>query len=156
TQESTSDHVHWPNWFAQQNFLQAARPSTEASWSTCALNLLRALVHSLLNFWIGLRAVANTWVVTLPAGVLWWFGWYDGWNNSFNKGYEQAAVGPLISLLGVAWFITGMFYVPLAQARQAVTGQWRSFYDYRLIRKLVRDRWVYCVLLALSYSLLSV
>jgi hypothetical protein len=98
----------------------------------------------------------NTWALTLPACLLWWFGWYDGWNNSFNKGYEQAAVGPLISLLGIAWFITAMFYVPLAQARQAVTGEWRSFYQFRLIWKIVRDRWVYCVLLAVLYALLSV
>jgi len=156
-QESTREHVHWPNWFAQQNLRQAVRPTPESSSSSYALKLLRALVHSLwLNFWIGLGALANTWVLTLPAGVFWWFGWYDGWNNSFNKGYEQAAVGPLISLLGTAWFITAMFYVPLAQARQAVTGQWRSFYQFRLIRKLVRARWVYCVLLAVLYSLLCI
>jgi len=156
-QEVTSEHVHWPNWFVQQNFRHAVRSGPEAGWITAALNVLRALVHSLwVNFWTGLSAIANTWVLTLPAGVFWWFGWYDGWNNSFNKGYEQAAVGPLISLFGIAWFITAMLHLPLAQARQAITGQWRSFYEFRLIRKLVRDRWVSCVLLAVSYSLLCV
>ncbi len=156
-QETTRAHVHWPNWFARQSFRQAARPQYELGSAGYALKLLQALVHSLwLNFWIGLRAIANTWAITLPACLFWWFGWYDGWNNSFNKGYEQAAVGPLISLLGIAWFIAAMFYLPLAQARQAVTGEWRSFYQFRLIWRIVRDRWVYCVVLAMSYTLLSI
>jgi hypothetical protein len=141
----------------EQNFWKAARSRPDLPPTANALNTGRALVNSLwLNFWIGLPAIANTWVLTLPACLLWWFGWYDGWNNSFNKGYEQAVVGPLISLFGIAWFITAMFYVPLAQARQAVTGQCRSFYQFRLIWKLARDRWVYCVLLAFLYGLLSI
>jgi len=149
--------IHWPNWFAQQNFRQTARTSAEVGFFAGAAFLLRSLVQSLwLNFWIGLRAIANTWAVTLPACVLWWFGWYDGWNNSFGKGYEQAIVGPLLSLFGIAWFIAAMFYLPLAQARQAVTGQWRSFYQFRLIRQLAKERWIYCVLLAGLYSLLSI
>jgi hypothetical protein len=154
---STRAHAHWPNWFARQNFTQATTLQAGLSPGRQSLNLLVALLHSLwLNFWIGLRGIVNTAALTLPACIFWWFGWYDGWNNSFNKGYEQAAVGPLISFFGIAWFITAMFYVPLAQARQAVTGDWRSFYQFRLIRKLVRDRWVYCVMLAILYTLLSV
>jgi hypothetical protein len=155
--ELTQAQVHWPNWFTQQNFRQAARFRPDLSLSTHLFRLLRAVAHSLwLNFWIGLRAIANTWVLTLPACLFWWFGWYDGWNNSFNKGYEQAVVGPMISLLGIGCFIAAMFYIPLAQARQAVTGQWRCFYQFRFICKLARDRWVYCVLLALLFSLLNV
>jgi len=162
---------HWPNWFFQQDFLQtiraqptpaklpasvgaAERSRHGASGITHSLSrLARAPVHSLwLNLWIGLRAVSNTWVLSLPAGLFWWFGWYDGWNNSFNKGYEQAAVGPLISIFGVLWFIAAMFYVPLAQARQAATGDWRSFYQFRLVWRIVRLRWLSCVGLALLYS----
>jgi hypothetical protein len=155
-QETTSPQAHWPNWFARQNLRHQLRLNPELGASSRLLKLLSALVHSLwLNFWIGLRGIATTWVVTLPAAILWWFGWYDGWNNSFNKGYEQAIVGPLLSILGIAWFITAMFYVPVAQARQAVTGDWRCFFQFRLIRKLARDRWVYCVLLAGLYTLLS-
>jgi hypothetical protein len=156
-QELTRPHLHWPNWFLEQNFGQALQSQSELRWPGRALRFVKPLLHSLwLNFCIGIGAIANTWALTLPAGVLWWFGWYDGWNNSFNKGYEQAAVGPLISILGIAWFIAVMFYLPLAQTRQAVTGRWRSFYEFRLIWRLARDRWVYCVLLAAAYSLLSI
>lgn len=156
-QPLTEGHVHWPNWFLGQNFARAVRAGAESGSLTSTLKVLRALLNSLgLNLWIGLRAIANTWVLTLPAALLWWFGWYDGWNNSFNKGYEQAAVGPLVSLLGIAWFIAAMFYVPLAQARQAVTGQWRAFYQFRLIWKLARERWLSCLMLALLYCLLSI
>jgi len=95
-------------------------------------------------------------VLTLPGCMLWLFAWYDGWNNSFNKGYEQAPVGPLTGLLGILLFISAMFYVPLAQARQASTGDWRSFYDFRLIAGLARRHWLACLILAALYSLVSV
>src|SRR6266478_1267662 len=167
--ERTEPHQHWPNWFLRQNFRESIRqperrapalrdPTSEVSQSCRSTpGLPFALVHSLWqNFWIGLRAITNTWVLTLPACLFWWFGWYDGWNNSFNKGYEQAPVGPLISIFGIVLFIAAMFYLPLAQARQAVTGEWRSFYQFRLVWKIVRDRSVYCVLLGVLYTLLSI
>jgi hypothetical protein len=152
--ERTRPHRHWPNWFFQQNFRDAIRRSPGLSLGQYVVSLLQAPVHSLwINFWVGVRAILNTWVLTLPAGLFWWFGWYDGWNNSFNKGYEQAVVGPLISLIGIALFIVAMFYLPLAQARQAATGEWRSFYQFRLVRSIIRQRWLSCVGLALLYSL---
>ncbi len=150
-------HQHWPNWFVQQNFRDAIRRQPGMSLTSYALSLFKALVHSLwLNFWIGLSASFNTCLLTLPACLFWWFGWYDGWNNSFNKGYEQAAVGPLISLFGIFWFIAAMYYIPLAQARQAVTGEWRSFYDFRLVWNVARLRWLSCVGLAMLYVLFAV
>jgi len=102
-----------------------------------------------------LTGVINTWILTLPGCVLWLFSWYDGWNNSFHKGYEQAAVGPLTGILGVVLFIAAMFYVPLAQVRQAVTGQWRAFYQGRLIWQVLRCRWRACLGLAALYSLIA-
>jgi len=144
-------HADWPNWFLQQDFRESVR-QLKAGLGTRMVVLLRGLVHSLwLNFRTGLRGILCTWALTLPAGVLWWFGWYDGWNNSFNKGYEQAAVGPLISILGIVWFIVAMFYVPLAQARQAVTGEWRSFFDFRFVWQLARANRLVCAGLALVY-----
>ena len=95
-------------------------------------------------------------MLTLPGCVLWLFAWYDGWNNSFNKGYEQAAVGPLTGVLGIILFILAMFYVPMAQARQAATGQWRSFYHFKLVWTLIRRRWLACLGLAVLFSLLSI
>jgi hypothetical protein len=108
------------------------------------------------NFQLGLRAILNTWVLTLPGGVLWLFAWYAGWHNSFNKGYEQAAVGPLTGMLGIVLFIAAMFFVPLAQARQAVTGEWRSFYQLGLLWRLSRQRLDAALVLAALYGLLSV
>jgi hypothetical protein len=142
----------WPNWFCVQGFREAIRrPPDTTSWHYVR-SLPKTFFGSLwLNFKLGLQAVLNTAVLTLPACLFWWFGWYDGWNNSFSKGYEQAAVGPLISLFGIIWFIAAMFYVPLAQARQAATGQWRSFYQFRLVWSVVRVRWMACVGLALLY-----
>jgi hypothetical protein len=150
-------HADWPNWFLQQDFRDVMAQQLKAGLATRLAFLLRGLVHSLwLNFRMGLRAILCTWALTLPAGVLWWFGWYDGWNNSFNKGYEQAAVGPLVSVLGIVWFIVAMFYVPLAQARQAVTGEWRCFFDFRLVWRLARANRLACAGLALFYCALAV
>jgi hypothetical protein len=162
---STSALHDWPNWFLQQK-AEGRGSSDEPPISSHAsrithhphrithhvTRLPRLLLHSLwLNFWLGLRAILNTWVLTIPACLFWWFGWYDGWNNSFNKGYEQAPVGPIISISGIILFIAAMFALPLAQARQAVTGHWRSFYDVRLIWKIVRIRWLACAGLASLY-----
>jgi len=154
--EQTRVHRRWPNWFAEQNFREAIRPQPHLSRLRRAFSFGRAPCHSVwLNFWIGLRAITNTWALTLPACLFWWFGWYDGWNNSFNKGYEQAPAGPLISIFGIFLFIAAMFYVPLAQARQCATGEWRSFFQFGLVWSVVRLRWISSVCLALLYSLFA-
>ena len=114
-----------------------------------------AWVESLkTNFKSGFRTALNTWVVTGPPCALWVFAWYFGWNNSFHKGYELSGIGPLTGLLGVFLFIAVMFYLPLAQIRQAVTGDWRSFYQLRFVRRLLRESWVACLFLAILYALL--
>lgn len=142
---ATQPHRCWPNWVVQQDVLEAIRRQP-----------LKALVRSLwLNLRIGGQGIFNTWLLTLPGCVLMSFSWYDGWNNSFNKGYEQAAVGPLTGILGLLVFMVAMLYVPMAQARQAATGEWRSFYQFRLVRRLVLRRWPACLGLAVLYSLFS-
>jgi hypothetical protein len=143
--ERTEGHVHWPNWLVAQNFRGTIRRRAEALFTSVWLNVR-----------LGVQGIFNTWVLTLPACVLMLFGWYDGWNNSFNKGYEQFLVGPGISWLGIMLFIAAMLYTPMAQARQAVTGHWRSFYQFRLVWTLVRRRWLACFGLALLYALCSV
>ncbi len=152
-------HARWPNWFVQAkawNAIQTCYQARSGIWTICR-GIGRAAVHSLwLNFKIGTQGIFNTWVLTLPGCILWLFAWYDGWNNSFNKGYEQAAVGPLTGLLGVALFIMAMLYVPMAQARQAATGNWRAFYQVRLVWGLVRRKWLACLGLAMFYSILSI
>ncbi|MBI3849533.1 MAG: DUF4013 domain-containing protein [Verrucomicrobia bacterium] len=153
----THDQLHWPNWFAQQNFRQAIRRNEQTSFFAYVKQLTKACCRSLgRNLTLGAQAIANTWVLTMPACALWLFAWYDGWNNSFNKGYEQAAVGPLLGVFGVMLFIAVMFFVPMAQMRHAATGQWRAFYQFGLVWGLVRRRWLACMLLAVLYALLSV
>jgi hypothetical protein len=44
----------------------------------------------------------------------------------------------------------------LAQARQAATGDWRAFYEFRLVRRLIRRRRLSCLGLALLYALAAV
>ncbi len=110
----------------------------------------------LANGRLGVAAACNVWVLTLPGCALWLFAWHDGWNNSFHKGYEQASVGPALGLLGVALFVAAMLYVPMAQARQAATGSFRAFYDFRLVAGLARRRWASSAGLAGLYALLSI
>jgi hypothetical protein len=118
---------------------------------------LRRLTGSLVeNLKVGLLGFANTCVLVLPAEILWYFGWFAGWHLSFNKVYEEHSVGIAVSWIGIAWFIAAMFYIPLAQARQAVTGDWKCFYDFRLIRCLIARHRVACLLMAGLYAIASV
>jgi hypothetical protein len=115
---------------------------------------LSTLFHSLfLNFKIGIQGIFNTGVLTLPAAVCWLAAWQIGWTISFNKVYEQAQVGTLIGFLGVLLFIVAMLYVPLGQARQAISGNWRRFYDFRLNWKIARSRWWILAGIAVFFSL---
>jgi hypothetical protein len=146
--EETAGQRNWPNWFLGPPAARAAKRGVPG-----LLHRIAGSLHE--NLRLGLQGIANTSVLVLPACLFWWFGWYDGWNNSFNKGYEHAAVGPVISVLGILLFIGAMFYVPLAQARQAVTGRWRSFYDVGVVWSVLRARWLSSLGLALLYSLLA-
>ncbi len=153
----TRDHLHWPNWILQQNFREAIRRDPREGLPRHRLTVVKALGSSFwANVRIGVPGIFNTWVLTLPGCVLGLFAWYAGWNNSFNKGYEQAWIGPAVGLLGIALFIAALLYVPMAQARQAITGDWRRFYDFRLVWTLVRRRWPACLGLAMLYSLVSI
>jgi hypothetical protein len=123
---------------------------------TQARRVLVTPIHSLLlNLWVGLRTLFCTSLVLGPGCLLILFGWEFGWLNSFNKGYEQAAVGPLTSFLGIALFIAGMFYVPLAQVHVAVANRGRAFFDFRFVRRLARARPLGCLFLAVGMTALG-
>jgi hypothetical protein len=49
-----------------------------------------------------------------------------------------------------------MYYVPMAQARQASTGNWRSFYQFKTVWQCVRKRWLESLGLAVLYAGLAV
>ncbi len=85
------------------------------------------------NARLGLVATLTTAVWLAPAGICWSFSWLYGWDNSFAKGYTRAWVGPTLGFSGIAFFIAAMLFVPLAQARLAVTRDWRSALDLRTL-----------------------
>ena len=134
--------AHWPNWFRGTGNENTRR----ARW-------FGGLAK---NFTLGFAGLATTWSLTIVPMLFWNMSWYAGWNNSFNKGYEQAAFGPMLGVGGVVLFMIVMLYVPLAQARHAISGEWRSFFDFKTVRTVARERPVACLLLAGAYSLLSI
>ncbi len=91
--------------------------------------------------------------VTLIPGMMWAFAWHAGWANSFNKGYEQAAIGPLTGLLGIAIFMLIMPYVQIAQSQHAATADWRAFYRFRENMKLWSGAPISAALLPILYAL---
>lgn len=153
------EHSTLPKWF-NRDHAKMYWGETQAKGGGGLATMRAALsiaFHSLRrNFTVGAQGLFNVFVLTILPATLWQFGWYAGWDNSFNKGYEQYSAGIFISLTGIALFILVMFYLPMAQARQAVTGDWRSFYQFRVVWSIVRTRAVACMLLALAYGLISV
>ena len=150
----TARFVRWPRWVLHET----ARPvwrgddaAGEGSRSFARRGLAASFGGLAANLKSGALALINTWVLTLPCCALWLFAWWGGWENSFNKGYEQHWVGPTVFLFGAALFALVMTYLPLALARQAANDNWRAFYDFRLVRALVRRRWLACLGLALLY-----
>lgn len=149
-----ADSSQTPNWILDQ---RAWEKLSGASALGRILALPKTLIRSLvLNFKFGFFALLNVGLLTLPAGVLWVFAWNAGWNNSFHKGYEQAWIGPTTGILGILLFSIVMLYVPVAQARQAATGSWRAFFDYRVVRAVIRERWAASAWLALGFALCGV
>ena len=156
TDTATRRHLHWPNWLLEQNFRESIRRQPESSPLARGLFVTKNVFASLWNnLRLGIQTMFNVWVFTLPGCAMMAFGWYDGWQNSFNKGYETYYVGISISWIGIVSFIAAMFYVPMATARQASTGRWTAFYDFALVRQLIRRNRVACIALAGFYALAS-
>lgn len=159
--QSNPDFQQWqstPNWFLQQNAVHTFQQQwneADGIWQSCKA-VIRFPFYSLwMNLKIGAQALFNTYVLTIIPCLLWLFAWHAGWNNSFNKMYEQSNVGALTGILGIIIFAIIMLYVPMAQARQAVTGEWRAFYQFRTNWRLIRASWFYYAILALLFSLVS-
>jgi hypothetical protein len=124
----------WPNWlFSNEPLLDGH------SFGSVWKKLFGSLIA---NFTLGIQASFNIAVFVVPGGLLWSFGWYAGWMNSFHKGYENYFVGILTYSIGIMLFIAGVLYSPMATARQASTGDWKSFYDFLFIWKLIQRRWL--------------
>ncbi len=141
-----------PETWPRPRYSRSQKQMIEVSW----LDRVRAPFQSLFRNWrFGWQGVFPTATLLVPVGGIMWFAWRMGWNNSFNKGYEQAPIGPVTSFIGIGLFIWFWSHIPMAQACQAASGEWKRFYKWKLIRKLI---WIqpmrYLGLLAL-YLLLA-
>lgn len=128
-----------PNWcVAEPKLGRPPMPPDAAAGGAMRRFLRRALGSLGANMRQGSIATLSIFLLTLPATSLWLYAWVLGWNISFFKLYEQSELGISLGLLGILLFILAMLYVPLAHARQAVTGQWRAFFDFRFNWRLAR------------------
>jgi hypothetical protein len=149
-----------PRWFLQEHIVAAMnRPAPNGQRPGQLRMALRALQvpwHSQwLNFKVGLQALFCTYLLTGWGCLFMLFSWEFGWLNSFHKGYEQAWIGPTTGFLGIFLFIAAMFYVPMAQVHQAVTGDFRAFFDFRFVWRLIQARLTAYVALAAVIALAS-
>ncbi len=103
------------------------------------------------NLRTGFGGLVSLALATLPFTGLWLLAWWAGWENSFNKGYEQAWVGPVVGLTGVAVGVLVMIYLPMGLAHQAVERRWRALFETRRVRRLIDGAgWGYVLLAAFS------
>ena len=148
------EHATCPNWLIRQRDLRG-EPHQRGVRGRAA-HFARNLGGSAwLNLRIGLAGISNTSLAMILPAVLWQIGWYAGWDNSFNKGYEQYYTGILLSWIGILLFLALMLYLPMAQARQAITGQWRYLYDLRTVWRISTGNPVRTLLLAVAFSLVA-
>lgn len=97
----------------------------------------------------GVMAGISLALATAPFTVIWLLSWWAGWENSFSKGYEQAFVGPLLGLVGVAIFCALMIWLPLALVHQAVENRALALFEWRMVRSAVRHTgWGYVLFAA--------
>lgn len=86
----------------------------------------------------GLLATISIALFSAPFTIIWLLSWWAGWENSFSKGYEQAFVGPLLGLAGVAVFCFLMIWFPFAVAHQAVENRAFAVFERCLVQSAVR------------------
>ncbi len=134
-----------PRWFLRERLTTAIDHPTRGGTPPSGLRKVgRALSLPWYSLWVnfktGLAGLFCTYLLTGWGCLLMAFGWEYGWLTSINRYYEQAFVGVSTFLLGALLFILAMFYVPMAQAHQAATGQARAFFEFRFVRRLVRAR----------------
>jgi hypothetical protein len=144
------------SWFVRERPLAAINSplpdNREPDFLVKAWRALGVPVHSMWqNLTLGFKGILGTFMLVGWGGLLMTFSWLFGWHNSFNKGYEIAFLGPLTGFSGLLLFIAAMYYVPMAQAHFAMTGEIRAFLDFRFVWKLVRARlFAYTALIAMT------
>jgi len=108
----------------------------------------------------GLRTLAGLALLTLPFTALWLGAWWAGWENSFNKGYEQAAIGPLVWFGATAYALLILPHLPFALAHAARAQTLGAFTHWRTIRRMRaaagwRGPWLALVSVILALPLLG-
>lgn len=98
--------------------------------------LARLLGGLAANIRMGLISAAGLAALSLPFTVLWFGAWWAGWENSFNKGYEQAAVGPSVWLIGSLLALPLLAHLPFALAHAAQEQGLGAFFAWRRIRSV--------------------
>ncbi|MEM7718061.1 MAG: hypothetical protein AAF222_02585 [Pseudomonadota bacterium] len=112
-------------------------------------SLTRLLGGLAANIREGLLAMVGMALFSAPFAVIWLLSWWAGWENSFSKGYEQAFVGPLLGLAGVAVFCVLMIWFPFAVAHQAIENRAFALFEWRRVQSAVRHSgWGYVLLAA--------
>jgi hypothetical protein len=92
------------------------------------------------NFRTGVAALACTYALTGPGCILLAAAWELGWLNAVQPGRSPVTPAALVALAGALLFSGALCYVPMAQAHQAVTGDWRAFFDHGFIGRLIAAR----------------
>jgi hypothetical protein len=100
--------------------------------------------HPFRSLWLnvqqGLLGLFATFLLAGWGGLLMTFSWEYGWNASFHKLDEVRRVGQTTGLAGAGLFMLAMVYVPMAQVHLAVTGDFRAFFDFRFVWRLIQAR----------------
>jgi hypothetical protein len=125
--------AHWPGW------LGTGDERVSGPW--------RWFAGLAANVRQGLATTITLGLATLPFGLFLLFSWWAGWENSFNKGYEQAWVGPIMALAGIALALMVLSHLPLTLAHQAAEERIAAFFAIGTVRRLMRMvRWRHVVL----------
>jgi hypothetical protein len=139
-----------PRWLLRQRFaseevrreVQALTADGEAPGPL--LRLARRAAAPFRSLWLNLKlgslGLLATFLLVGWGCLLMMFSWEYGWNASFDKVYEVRGVGWATAWLGAALFVAAMVYVPMAQVHQAVTGDFRSFFEFRFVWLVIRAR----------------
>lgn len=133
-------YKYWPHWTtlgseAQGEFIPAANDTLIHK----AFKWLKKIIYSLRSdYSSGLLIAFNVWLLTLPLSLLFFLGWQSGWEVSFTKSYEEGSYVPLLFIFSISFLCFIMLYLPIAQARQAVHGNWKSFFDFKTIAIIAR------------------
>ena len=144
---------YWPRWSDVSGLEQSLAAERKDFSYKLYLRVKRFLRALFIQYRNGVLSLFNTWLLTLPFALVWLWMWWAGWNNTFSRGYEEEGLAAVLSVASVIGFSFIMLYLPIAQARRALHGRWKSFFDFRAVRAIARHVRFRLLILALFYAL---